>query len=538
MIGCCAALDVRTPDTDAFALAVSEIAERSNKAYGLDDLQRLDDECRALAAALGLDVPEVVFHFAPAERIYDIAARGLPGRYSHWRFGRDYEQMKLSHDHGRSRIYELVLNTEPYQAYLLEGNSWVAQLLVIAHVYGHCWFFQHNSYFANTDRKFLHRVRAGAERIEDYGRRYGQARVEDFVDDVQALAIHAPMDIVKRQAARPPSARPVDTYSDLFPTEAAAAQRKHDDNVDAWRARFPREPDPDLLGFILAHAARLEDWQRDIVSILRDEAAYFSPQRRTKIANEGFAVWVHSQIVQGLQLPTDEFVEYDRLNASVGQPHQMSVNPYNLGYELWKEVERIYDHPTDEERIQFPGAGEISGRARVLELAAVCDDVSLIAQFLTAGVAERCKLFAWEREPGDQNKVRITTREAEEIRDKLVADLSRRGTPRILVTDGDAFRKGALWLEHRHEGSGLDAEYAQGTLPAVARLWGRSVYLETVASVPAAAAAPAPASGAPATPPGAVAPPAEAKPAWLVAHPDDEMATVLTERPDSLDRRT
>ena len=337
------------------------------------------------------------------------------------------------------------------------------------------------------------------------------------------------MDIVKRQPARPPSVRPIDPYGDLFPREAASAQQQHDDDVQAWRARFPREPDADLLGFILAHAARLEDWQRDIVSILRDEAAYFSPQRRTKIANEGFAVWVHSQIVQGLQLPTDEFVEYDRLNASVGQPHQMSVNPYNLGYELWKEVERIYDHPTDEERIQFPGAGEISGRARVLELAAVCDDVSLIAQFLTPGVAERCKLLAWEREPGEQNRVRITTREAEEIRDKLVTDLSRRGTPRILVTDGDAFRKGALWLEHRHEGSGLDAEYAQGTLPAVARLWGRAVYLETVESVTTAKSTP--------TPTGVPAPVTELKPAWFVAHPDDEMATVLTERPDGLDRR-
>ena len=536
MNGCCASLDDRRPDTgDAFALAESEIAERSTKAYGLEDLQRLDDECRTLAAALGLEVPEGVFHFAPAERIYDIAARGLPGRYSHWRFGRDYEQMKINHDHGRSRIYELVLNTEPYQAYLLEGNSWVAQLLVIAHVYGHCWFFQHNSYFAATDRKFLHRVRAGAERIEDYARRYGQAKVEDFVDDVQALAIHAPMDVLPRRAARPPASRQVDPYADLFPHEAAAVQRKHDHEVDAWRVRFPREPEPDLLGFILAHAARLEDWQRDIVSILRDEAAYFSPQRRTKIANEGFAVWVHSQIVQGLQLPTDEFVEYDRLNASVGQPHQMSVNPYNLGYELWKEVERIYDRPTDGERIRFPGAGEISGRARVLELAAVCDDVSLIAQFLTPGVAERCKLFAWEREPGERDRIRITTREAEEIRDKLVADLSRRGTPRIVVTDGDAFRKGALWLEHRHEGSGLDTEYARGTLPAVARLWGRSVYLETVEN--SAADATTSAATAKADRSGGSPQDAALKPAWLVAHPDDELATVLTDRPDNLDRR-
>ena len=106
-------------------------------AYTLDDLQRIDEECQAAARGLGLVVPEVVFHYAPAERIYDIAARGLPGRYAHWRFGRTYEREKHGYDHGASRIYELVLNTEPVQAYLLEGNSLVAQTLVIAHVYGH-----------------------------------------------------------------------------------------------------------------------------------------------------------------------------------------------------------------------------------------------------------------------------------------------------------------------------------------------------------------------------------------------------------------
>jgi len=481
-----------------------------SRAYDLAELQRLDDECRAAAAGLGLDVPEVVFHLAPAERIYDIAARGLPGRYPHWRFGQDYERMKLDHDHGRSRIYELVLNTQPYQAYLLEGNSWVAQLLVMAHVYGHCWFFEHNGHFAQVDRRFLPRVRAGAERIEDYCRRHGRSEVEDFVDAVQAVALHAPMRLVTTARPAPPPAPEPGRYDDLFPDETAAARRAHEAEVAAWRGRVPREPDPDLLGFLLRHAPRLDDWERDVISIIREEASYFAPQRRTKIANEGFACWVHSQIINGLQLETAEFMEYNRLNAEVTQPHPLSVNPYNLGLALWEEVERIHDRPTPEEAERFPAAGDpgLPGRERVLELAATMDDAALVASYLTPGVCDRCHLFAWERQSA--TRLRCTATEADEVRDALVAQLGHMGVPTLEVVDADAFRAGGLWLTHRHEGVGLDPLYAANTLPLVARLWGRRVYVETVAPRPEGL-----------------------RPVWYRCGPGDRQAETLTIAPAS-----
>jgi stage V sporulation protein R len=443
----------------------SPAGRRGVRNYDLGELQRLDDECRAAAAGIGLEIPEVVFHFAPAERIYDIAARGLPGRYPHWRFGQDYERMKLDHDHGRSRIYELVLNTQPYQAYLLEGNSWVAQLLVMAHVYGHCWFFNYNEHFRQADRKFLHRVRAGAERIEDYSRRHGRSEVEDFVDAVQAVALHAPSRLLTAPVAEPPPAPEPGRFDDLFPTEAATARSRHLEELAAWAERVPRQPEADVLGFVVRHGTRLEDWQRDVISILREEAAYFAPQRRTKIANEGFAVWIHTQILQAMELGTDEFVEYNRLNAEIGQPHPLQVNPYNLGYELWCEIEHIYDHPSPDEARHFPGAGELSGRERVLELAAVCDDAALVASYLTPELCDRCQLYAWERE--SENRLRCTSTEADQVRTQLVAQLTHHGIPRIEITDADAFRAGGLWLSHRHEGIGLDA----GTPPTPCPTW-------------------------------------------------------------------
>jgi stage V sporulation protein R len=487
-----------------------DTGRRAVRNYDLAELQRLDDECRLAAASIGLDVPEVVFHLAPAERIYDIAARGVPGRYPHWRFGQDYERMKLDHDHGRSRIYELVLNTQPFQAYLLEGNSWVAQLLVMAHVYGHCWFFANNGHFRHADRRFLPRVRAGADRIETYSRRHGRSEVEDYVDAVQALAHHSPFQLVNRSPAELPPPEPgPGPFDDLFPDEVAVEAHEREQRRADWAERIPHEPEGDLLGFFTRHSPRLEDWQRDVISIIREEAAYFAPQRRTKIANEGFACWVHTQILQAMQLGSDEFVEYNRLNAEIGQPHPFQVNPYNLGLELWRDVERIYDAPVGDEAERFAGAGTISGRERVIELASVCDDGALVASHLTPEVCDRCHLFAWERD--GQTRLRCSSTEADEIRRLLTDQLAHLGVPRVEIIDADAGRTGGLRLIHRHEGVGLDAQFAVHTLPHLTRLWGRRVEVETVSADEAGALGPV----------------------WFTCGPGDTLAEVHDAAPDS-----
>ncbi len=62
---------------------------------------------------------------------------------------------------------------------------------------------------------------------------------------------------------------------------------------------FPEQPEKDVLLFLIENAP-LKTWQRDVLSIVRDEAYYFAPQGQTKIANEGWAcTTVHALI------PTD-----------------------------------------------------------------------------------------------------------------------------------------------------------------------------------------------------------------------------------------
>jgi stage V sporulation protein R len=450
------------------------------RTYTLSDLGDIDEECQARARELGLIVPEVVYHYASAERIYDVASRGLPGRYPHWRFGRAYEQQKYGYDHGHGRIFELILNTDPVQAYLLEGNSIVAQTLVMAHCLGHAHVFRANRHFASTDRRILGRVRAAAQRFEAYARRYGRDEVEDFMDACQSLAFHQPLDQFVRPAPwREPLAPPSDPYRDLFPAEAAEARARFEAERDAELARFPRRPEPDLLGFIAQHAPRLEDWQRDLATVARDEAAYFAPNIRTKVLNEGFATLVHNRIVHGMQLDADQYIEFEKLNAGVIQPHAGQINPYNLGYALLREVIRVHDEPTDEDRERFGTVGMVEGWERVLEVVETYDDAALISEFLTARVCEECHLFAWEREPGEP--ARVTSKEADEVRAAWLAQHVNQGFPRLVIVDADGFRHGALILEHLHEGVGLDAEYAKGTLPFLAHMWGRRTVVKSVA---------------------------------------------------------
>ncbi len=469
----------------------------------LDELRRLDRRAYAAAVRNGLEPCETIFQLASADRMYDIVARGLPGRYGHWRFGRTFDQHRAQHDRGLSRVYELVLNTRPAQAYLLDGNTTVMQLLVIAHVYAHVDFFCRSRHFEVTDPAFLRRVRAAATRIEQYARDHGRDRVEDLLDAATALSPHRATHARPATAdAEPVEPRP-DAYADLFPDEEAERRRRWKEERDARRERVPREPEEDLLGFLIREAPRLADWERDVLGICREEAAYFAPQLRTKIINEGWATYWHVAILQDLQLPADEFVEFQRATAMVVQPHPGVVNPYNLGYALWRKVEQVYTEPSDDDRERWPGAGEVPARERMMEISATYDDAAFIAEFLTEDVCEECKLFAWRR--GASGELRVTSTEAEEVRKRLVAERTAFGIPRLAITDADVFRSGALWLEHRHEGVGLDQEYALGTLPYLARLWGRRVHVHSARG-------------------------SDAQPVWYVAEPDGQ-ATMTTSPP-------
>jgi stage V sporulation protein R len=258
----------------------------------LEQLSGAVDEIWKVSEKFPLNPFPIHFEVVPATIMYEVGSYGLPGRFSHWTHGRAYHQMKTMYDYGLSKIYELIINTNPAQAFLMEGNSLIQNKLVIAHVIGHSDFFKNNVYFQHTSRQMVESVAMNAERIRHYEFEHGAPEVEKYLDAVLAIEEHIDPNLrVKRidellrapDRKRHPNERST-PYDDLWDLE-----KRELPPPPPPGAKFPAEPEKDLLLFLIHYGPQLEDWQRDLISIVRAEIQYFLPQMQTKIANEGWA---------------------------------------------------------------------------------------------------------------------------------------------------------------------------------------------------------------------------------------------------------
>lgn len=434
-----------------------------------------------IAQGFGLDPFPVHFELVPASIMYEFGSYGLPGRFSHWSHGKVYSRMKTSYDYGLSKIYELVINTNPSYAFLMEGNSVLQNKLVIAHVLGHCDFFKHNVYFAHTNRRMVETASLNAERIRRYEHEHGQQRVERFLDAVLSIQEHIDPSDAKsapRKKAQPEqqasSPGPTSPYDDLFSLTADAMPRQPE-RKSRQEPHSPTRPEKDLVGFIMEHSRSLEPWQRDVIGIVRQEMLYFVPQIQTKTINEGWASLWHARIMRELDLSDKDFTDFAAMNAGVVAPSRQSINPYYLGVKMLEDIERRWNNPTEEEQVRF-GRKPGEGRKKLFEVREEESDVSLIRNYMTRDLVDRLDLYLYERE-GDQWV--IVDKDWEHVRDGLVARMANFGNPTILVEDGDYRHNGEMLLHHIHDGTDLDATYAEKTLEHLYTLWGRPVHLRT-----------------------------------------------------------
>jgi stage V sporulation protein R len=410
-----------------------------------------------IALRCGLDPYPVHFELVPAAIMHEFGAYGLPARFSHWTYGRAYQQIKTFYDYGLSKIYELVINANPAYAFLVDTNSVLQNKVVVAHVLGHVDFFKHNAYFEYTNRQMVEGASVNAERIRRYEYLHGSREVEEFLDAVLSIQEH--VDDVSRVKPRPSGPYPrrpairETAYDDLL---YLGAERPPEPVVE--RVKVPAEPDRDLLLFIADHARGLESWQRDLMHIVRAEQLYFRPQMRTKIMNEGWAAFWHARIMRELELTSHEYLEFSRMHASVLSPSRRQINPYFVGMKMFEDIERRF------------------GMERAMEVRELDSDVSFLRNYLTEELVEELDLYVYRRQ-GD--KWVVVDKDWERVRDTLVHGLTNFGQPYIAVEDGDYLDNGELLLEHAFEGQELDIQYAQRTLEQVFRLWGRPVCLAT-----------------------------------------------------------
>ncbi|WP_077624466.1 SpoVR family protein [Sediminibacillus massiliensis] len=444
-----------------------------------NQLKRAIAEITEIAEGFGLDFYPMRYEICPAEIIYTFGAYGMPTRFSHWSFGKQFHKMKLQYDLGLSKIYELVINSNPCYAFLLNSNSLIQNKLIVAHVLAHCDFFKNNVRFQNTNRDMVESMSATAERIAAYEKVHGIEEVESFLDAVLAIQEHIDPTLIKPQLDwqkdgeeteedRPAKASP---YDDLWKLDDKDISKKP---VKKKKALPPR-PEKDILLFIEEFSRNLEDWQRDILTMMREEMLYFWPQLETKIMNEGWASYWHQRILREMDLTTDESIEFAKLNAGVVQPSRTQINPYYLGVKMFEDIEERFDNPTKE--MKRWGAEPGKGREKMFEVREIESDISFIRNYLTKDLVDREDLYLFQKQ-GSEYK--ITDKDWEIVRDQLITMRVNGGFPYLTVQNGDYLNNGELYIKHHYEGVELDLSYLERTLPYIYQLWGRNVHLETV----------------------------------------------------------
>jgi stage V sporulation protein R len=465
-------------------------------------LAELQIEIEGYARDYGLDIFTTVYELVDYRQMCEIAAyEGFPVRYPHWRFGMEYDRMMKSQTYGLSKIYELVINTDPCYAYLLEGNSLVDQKLVMSHVCGHCDFFKHNRFFSHTDRRMIDGMANHATRVRRHMDRQGVDAVESFIDVCHSLdnlidpwlpfrkpkpirrepSVEVPINIGKITAEQ--------SYLEDYinPPEFIEEQRKRALKEREQRKRIPPQPERDLLGFLMLHAP-LEGWEADVLGIIREEAYYFLPQRQTKIMNEGWATYWHSKLMTTRALRDDEVIDYAEAASGVTAMAPNQLNPYKIGVELYRDVEERWNKgrfgkqwdECDDRQVRDDWDMNLNlGQSKIFEIRRLYNDVTFIDEFFTLEFCRRNRFFTFQ-ENRRSGRFEIESREFKKIKDTLLQQLTNFGQPFIYVVEANYLNRGELLLAHRHEGVDLRLGYARDTLRNLERIWRRPVSLLTV----------------------------------------------------------
>ena len=467
------------------------------------ELRAFQEEIERYAIEYGLDFYTTVFEVVDFEQMNQLASYGgFPTRYPHWSFGMEYEKLSKSYSYGLSKIYEMVINNDPVVAYLLKSNSIMDQKLVMAHVFGHADFFKNNFYFSNTNRKAIDMMANHAVRTRRYIEKFGYDRVEDFVDVCLSLETlidpHGDFMVRDRQEARPdydpsrvkvPKLKSHRGYMDKFinPPEYLEEQKQKLIEEQTKKRRFPEHPVQDVLSFMIENAP-LENWERDVLTIVREEAYYFLPQAQTKIMNEGWASYWHSTIMTRKAMHDSEVIDYADHHSGTVSMAGGRFNPYKIGIELFRDIEDRwnrgrfgpeYEACTNIQEKQGWNKNTDLGRKKIFEVRKIYNDVTFLDEFLTPEFCAEHKLFTFQLNPksGDYE---IASREFQKIKQQLLFQLTNMGRPRIFVVDSNYQNRGELYLCHMQDGPELKMTTARDTLQNVFKIWRRPVHIQTM----------------------------------------------------------
>ncbi len=438
--------------------------------YSIKELEAWNEKIEKIAADFGLDYYDQQFEICSYEDMigYEVYI-GMPSHYPHWSFGKSYEKIKTLHKYNLTGLpYEMVINSNPCLAYLMKDNTLLLQILTIAHVYGHNDFFKNNRLFKNGTRAeyTLETFKNSAARIREYisDPGIGYERVEKILNAAHSIKYQIPRVIGEKRISNEERKNRMlkDLQKESF-NDFPYLIPKSKENVELPDLKkIPLEPEEDILSFLSTYG-RLDDWEKDILGIVREEALYFLPQIETKIMNEGWASFWHYNILNKLELPQDLHIEFLKRHNQVIRPHLGSINPYYVGF-------KIFDS------LQKKNNGDLK---KLFEVREIERDQSFIRRYLTRELCEEMNLFEYVKMGNDYVISQVSNEEGwEKVRDTLATSTGMGTIPLIRVVEWIQ-KDNTLLLEHQYDGRELDFTYAYETIKHIMDLWDAKVLLET-----------------------------------------------------------
>lgn len=427
--------------------------------WSMEELQEWDKKICTLGEGLGLDWYPIEYEICDyKEMIGHMAYTGLPTHYRHWSFGKSFDRIQTEYNLGMSGLpYEMIINSNPSISYLMTENPMPTHILTMAHCVGHSDFFKNNRMFSETGADTaIDRFKSASKRVKKYMEdpNIGVDRVERILD-----ACHS----IKYQVPRTPGVRRRDPkklkkyYQRLMLNDTSGKWDTFNIN------KVPLEPDCNILGFIAENNRFLEDWEKDLIRIVEQESKYFIPQACTKIMNEGWACMIHEKIVNALGIPDDYFLSFIRLHNQVVRPHLGRVNPYHLGYKIFKYIEQN------------------QGFSECLRVRETHSDESFLKAFLDEKLCKELNLFSYSFSTRDgYNKITdVSNKDTwRTVRDDLIKNVGLNMVPVILVKE---LRKdGTLVLDHEHDGRDLELSEANKVFEHINDLWQGNVKFTTI----------------------------------------------------------
>ena len=426
--------------------------------WNTNDLEEWDSKICELARSFNLDWFPINYEICDYyEMIGHMSYHGMPSHYQHWSYGKSFERTHQMYNMGVEGLpYELIINSNPSIAYLMSQNPLYLQILIMAHCVGHSDFFKNNRMFEDTrPDSVTSRFRNARKRIQKYTEdpNIGLKKVENFLDALHTVKFQINRNKTKRLKRE-----------DVEKNVIKEFNLKKEKNPKTARPDLKRrllQPDNDFLSFLVEYGTHFDDWEIDIIEIIKDESEYFIPQMKTKILNEGWASFWHYKLLHELEIPQKFHLPFIKSHNQVIRPHLGSINPYHIGFHIFKKIEKE------------------KGIDECFFIREVHEDVSAVRMYLDYDDFRDLNLFSYSRKKDSRTIDDISDKDGwKNIKNDLIKNIGDNSIPRVIVSDISA--SGDLILEHVHDGRDLDLDYADNVISSVRRLWNKNVKFFTI----------------------------------------------------------